>query len=317
ISAEFRHEPVCAWIERGRVTSTDSVPGMLAEWFWKKLEDIRFLRDGVYDNTARGYAAWRQLFKETGITLDSAQYRFPDISSDPDCDAQWTVVNKGPLIQTTWGQGCTFNNLCPSMGCVNPQCNAPNAWTGCIATAMAQVVRFWQPVTVYQYDYGSMPLAFGNSEVQRLMRDIGRPESVDMDYQCHGSFADGSRIPGALVGRFGFSSAHRGPYASSSYLSVLQNLDSGWPVILAGCASRQRVWLFFWKYSNCHEWICDGYRELRNPCFSYLWMHMNWGWHEVNGPTDFNGWYLFNNWNIPGVQRNYRYATELTHNIHL
>ncbi len=78
--------------------------------------------------------------------------------------------------------------------------------TGCVATAMAQVIHFWHPNNSLEYDYASMPTTFGNSEVQRLMRDAGN--TVNMDYHCvndGGSGAYDTDVQWALKSNFGFS----------------------------------------------------------------------------------------------------------------
>ena len=50
--------------------------------------------------------------------------------------AQAAVV-VGPLIQTQWDQDAPYYNLCPGYG-------TNKAYTGCVATAMAQVMNYWQ-----------------------------------------------------------------------------------------------------------------------------------------------------------------------------
>lgn len=93
-----------------------------------------------------------------------------------------------------------------------------------------------------------------------------------------------------------------------------------------------RKWWQFWKprvftvttYSDCHAWVCDGYRYRYKNCqipnIDEM-LHMNWGWHEVDptnflstGP-DFNGWYRYNDWTIPGIDWNYRFSDNMIYNI--
>ncbi len=54
--------------------------------------------------------------------------------------------------------------------------------------------------------------------------------------------------------------------------------------------------------------VFDGYWKTWNSCYSHLQLHMNWGWDG-----DFNGWYVFDNWQ-PGT-RNYQYWQHFIHNI--
>ena len=44
-----------------------------------------------------------------------------------------------PLLSTTWNQGEPYNNLCPTYE--DPQQGTLNCATGCVATAMAQVMK--------------------------------------------------------------------------------------------------------------------------------------------------------------------------------
>lgn len=48
---------------------------------------------------------------------------------------------------------------------------------------------------------------------------------------------------------------------------------------------------------------------------SYLYFHMNWGWHELNAPNDYNGWFGFDNW-APGNGDNFQYAQDKITSIH-
>jgi hypothetical protein len=80
---------------------------------------------------------------------------------------------------------------------------------------------------------------------------------------------------------------------------------------------------WYTNYSDCHEWVCDGAQESTYYICSggivsetYLYFHMNWGWHEVFGGDDHNGWFGFDSWNIPGINWNFQYAKHATTNIH-
>ena len=44
-----------------------------------------------------------------------------------------------PLIHTTWHQGCYYNSYFPE----EPTAPCGHLWTGCVATAMAQVMKFY------------------------------------------------------------------------------------------------------------------------------------------------------------------------------
>jgi hypothetical protein len=321
ISADDRYEPICALVEHGKYEVAE-VPSMLLEWFDITFEDILFVRSGATNSNQFPDKEWIRVIKNIG---DEEYLRIgdccPECPNYPeclefselgcgieiDCDpcGTYTITTKGPLMTTRWNQGCTYNEQCPDKDCDDVCGSNENAWTGCVATAIAQVLRYWAHPSSHGYDYSTMPNNSGNGEVQRMMRDVG--DCVDMDYGCDASSAYGSKTPGAFKNTFGYSSATRNSYGPGSYQIVVQNIDENKPVVLEGCRTRKN-WVLFYTYSNCHEWVCDGYERYQNNCYTRLRFHMNWGWGG-----SFNGWYYYNSWN-PGT-RNYQYAQDFTHNI--
>jgi hypothetical protein len=210
-----------------------------------------------------------------------------------------------------WGQGKSYNNLInPNVNYGCSQTGNDRPWTGCVATAMAQVIRYWKSSPLY--DYNSMPNSSGNIEVQKLMFDAGK--YVDMHWDCDGSWALSGHIPDALKSHFNFSSANKITNSINIYNKTVDNLKKGWPVLLGGC--RDKIDLgFFLIGLNCHEWVCDGFSEYISPCDGiYQYFHINWGWHEEGASTDLNGWFGFFYWNTPG--RYYRYAYDAIVDIH-
>lgn len=328
VSADYQLQPVLAFIERGKFTK-DTVPPGIITWVNKTMSDIEIVREGLYDNSAVAKAAWALYRKENFNSTAAAKEVTPNsVPVDPNiCESNPNYNNTtteiaGPLLATTWGQGCSYNNLCPPKGCND--CS-PNAVTGCVATAMAQVIRYWHPNTSYAYNYAIMPAATGNSEVQRLMINAG--VAVFMNYGCAangGSAADGGIVPNVLKNSFGFVSASRSSYGANSQLVIENDIRYAKPVLLEGCNEQTNRFLGVWyTYQNCHEWVCDGFRETLNTycangnlvTLSTLYFHMNWGWHEVNSTNDYNGWFISNNWTIAGINRNYQYARSFTSSI--
>lgn len=329
ISADWRHEPICAVVKAGTYPDNDA-PSMLAEWFAATLENMEYIRYHDFDNTSRAMAAWGDLIDDLNITSGTLPIGFdccedcpnwPDCQFDPIGCGDATVncgdpcgddVNTivGPLMTTEWGQRCTFNEQAEDKGCTNSACGSnTRALTGCVATAMAQLIRYHAPNSSHSYNYSSMPNTAGNTEVQRLMRDAG--ESVDMNYGCTVSGANSNKVPNALKDDFAFASADRSNYGAGDHQTIVSNLNNGRPVYLDGCRSKGGV--FGLVKSNCHAWICDGYFRTRNNCHNYLRLYMNWGWQFGSN----NGWFAFNNWNIPANNRNYQYANDFIYNIHL
>ncbi len=209
-----------------------------------------------------------------------------------------------PLLNTSWSQGNPYNKLCPNNGM---------ALTGCVATAMAQVMKYWNfPLAgtiIWEYEdnncgngvcgkfktalggdnynWNVMPnsLAPGANDlgafyVSKLMYDCG--VSVQMDYglggNLSGSGAFPTDIPGALNGLFGFQNSYLiepdNPADVSWGQVIKEQLDWGMPVLYGATGDG----------NGGHLWVCDGYYEDFNV------FAMNWGW---GGTAD--GWFSLDN----------------------
>lgn len=189
-----------------------------------------------------------------------------------------------PLLSTLWDQDAPYNDLCPEY-----EAGAKSA-TGCVATAMAQVMAYWQYPTE-QFDWSNMLPDYANLQgqnataeqiqaVAELMLACG--ESVQMDYG-KSSGANTYSVPGALAGMFGYNSGAR--YLLRQHLSysewaeLLRNeLRQGRPVIYRGHS-----------YSGGHCFVLDGFNEEG-------YFHVNWGWGGIS-----NGWYRFTMLTPPNV----------------
>ncbi|MFT3949393.1 MAG: C10 family peptidase [Agriterribacter sp.] len=321
VSADYKMQPILAFVEAGEFKQNDTVPPTFIEWANRTFENIEIVRKGLYDNTRGAKAAWDEYFKANNIDM-----RLSSIPSDPPCSDYSTTYTVGPLLTVTWGQACTYNDLCPASGCTNVCPGSPAAWTGCAATAMAQVIRYWAPTTTYAYNYASMPATFGNTEVQRLMRDLGLSANLNISYGCTGSSSFGTKIAPTFITNFGMAAANRITYTNgSTYNTVKSDIVASRPVILEGCCTKITNWLgVVTGYDNCHAWVCDGFREA-NFYFcldgeqsgnTYLYFHMNWGWHETWGGSDYNGWFGVDNWNVSARSLNFQYARYAVVNIH-
>lgn len=194
------------------------------------------------------------------------------------------------LLSTTWGQEEYYNMLCPedSYGI------AGHAPTGCVATAMAQILKFWEypndahrvvwheyehPVygtlgANYSYAGGSyywnyMPnqLTYSSSTYQKqavasLMYHCG--VSVEMDYGPIESGAKPMAAEIAFRSFFDYNNATlvaKSAYTDTQWVNLLKNeLDNGRPVFYAGTG-----------LDGGHAFVCDGYNNS-----NYFWF--NWGW---------------------------------------
>jgi hypothetical protein len=212
-------------------------------------------------------------------------------------------VSNNPLIQTKWSQSPYYNALCPS-----------SSVTGCVATAMAQIMKFWNYPTTgagfHSYNhknYGTLSANFGsttyqwssmpnvvnssNSAVATLMYQAG--VSVDMDYSPEGSsaYVISSQSPVtncaeyALKTYFGYKnslqSIEKVYYSQALWISKLKTeFDSGRPVLYAGFGS------------GGHCFVADGYD-------SNDFIHFNWGWGGY-----YDGYFQINSLN-PTADDNY------------
>ncbi|MCO6495814.1 MAG: thiol protease/hemagglutinin PrtT [Bacteroidetes bacterium] len=206
-----------------------------------------------------------------------------------------------PLVKTKWNQRPYVNDLCPN-----------SSVTGCVATAMAQVLKFWNyPATgtgFHSYNhksYGTLSSNFGsrtyqwdsmpylvnspNNAVATLMYDCG--VSVNMNYSpsSSGAYVISSQSPVqncteyALKNYFDYKNTLKGVerknYSESQWIAAIKKeIDEGRPVIYAGFGS-----------GGGHCFICDGYDEAG-------FFHFNWGWGG-----SYDGYFSINALNPAGV----------------
>ena len=197
-----------------------------------------------------------------------------------------------PLITSIWSQGCYYNELCPEDE--NGSCG--HVLTGCVATAMAQIMRYWnypehgtgsysytppgypeQTVDFESttYDWLNMPgfLSANSSPEQinavaTLMWHCG--VSVNMNYGPNVSTS--SLYPEAFVNYFNYSNelelGYRGYYSDAYWKARLKDcLRLNRPIVYSGSS---------YDTSVSHAFVCDGFDG--NDMF-----HFNWGWGYNNG----------------------------------
>ena len=194
-----------------------------------------------------------------------------------------------------WSQNAPFNNLCPKYD------GKHNAVTGCVATAMAQIMRYWKyPSSLLEgipayvshrynipidsipngigYDWDNMPEKyngdFTNNQafaVATLMQHIGA--SVKMDYGPESGAYDKDVIP-ALTHYFGYDKdiikmLDRTNFEWEDWNKILQDeLGKKRPMYYSGSTLFER-----------HAFVCDGMD-------SDGYYHINWGWGADNGYFD-------------------------------
>lgn len=249
-----------------------------------------------YDELPPATRYWLDCFEETYLHLSDS---FPSSSSELEFSMAADRVE--PLLgKTQWGQGPPFNSLCPRYA-------NQNCLTGCVATAMAQVMRFYgypyqgmgqsdyytstNHLHVYRdlskdfYDWESMLDNYSKVNYQEanavavatLMASCGA--AVKMDYGTNeqgGSGAYQTDLLSAYVDNFGYDPdaavLARAYFPTKEWHDFLiRELDEGRPVNYAGHSPRD----------GGHSFVLDGYRV--SSTSAYPDYHVNWGW---NGSCD-------------------------------
>lgn len=186
-----------------------------------------------------------------------------------------------PLVTTRWDQGEPFNNSCPSKG-------GQHAVTGCVATAMAQLMNYFEYPergtgtgdATFQGSSVSMSLSqtlqwnlmadsyhsnYSKQQAQAvatLMATCGY--AVHMMYGLDQSGAYDSHVETALLENFGYDEnlvlLMRDGFTRSEWTElVYANLANIGPLYYSGNDG-----------SAGHAFVCDGY--------SRGMFHFNWGW---------------------------------------
>lgn len=235
-----------------------------------------------------------------------AFYKENNTPSTEELDNLWHSLRNGsyapmsttavsPLLTTTWDQSPYYNDLCPVSG-------NEKTVTGCVATATAQIMKFWNWPTrgtgSHSYvddEFGYLSANFGNTTYQwslmpnalnwnssaaqvnavaTLMYHVG--VAVEMDY---GISDDGGSA--AYSHDFGYSDLPCPRYALTSYFNYKNTIqsvykenvsDAQWVSTMKSELNAGRPMLHSGSDDGSgHAFVCDGYDN--NNLF-----HINWGW---------------------------------------
>ena len=209
----------------------------------------------------------------------------------------------GPLMTTTWNQSPWYNEQCPYS-----YTDEAHAVTGCVATAQAQVMKYWNhPVrghgshtygtsnfgpqsanfdTAYQWNLMPDAIGWWSSEaeinaVAQLMYHVGVAVEMNYSVQSSGAYVVaysfyGYNLPSterSLREYFGYNPMLEGrvkrSYSDQVWSMLLRNeIVHGRPVIYSG---RDET--------GGHAFVLDGYDTVGM-------FHLNWGWGG-----SYNGYY--------------------------
>lgn len=305
ISADKRINPILAYSDISSFpTDMDKYPSGLVGWLADSKEIVKDVREN--GELPSDFPEWEQgsiqstIHKISGTNGNLQVDGKKEDPIDPgECDNSSTRV--GPLLSTVWGQWGGYNNQVPHLNCDSSNGRAP---VGCVATAMAQIMKYHEYPS--NYNWSNMPDSYGTSSTASLMADIGT--SVGMNYSCDGSGAGFDDSEASFTNDFGYQSASLSDYNRNT---VTSNISNNRPVILGG--GTNDGWWIFGKFDDGHAWVCDGFSQSWYCGTSRLYLHMNWGWGDSQSGRSLNGWYAYNNWN-PG-DSSYNYEKVMITNI--
>ena len=212
------------------------IPGGLLQWLVTTIENIELIREGKIRNRERAFGAWIKLLDQIAYSSPAILKTINQQLPQDDCvPGNFRKLIKGPLLQTEWAQGCGYNESLPSLNCSSSCDNPLQPLTGCIGTALAQICRYYK--TPAGFNYASMPLYWGDKEIQKLMRLTSL--AVQTSFGCSSSSAFFSSIVPALKGPLKYSSADFSAYNNGSFQKMKDEIENGRPIILGGCEAKK------------------------------------------------------------------------------
>lgn len=275
-SADSRALPVLGYSEKGNI-DWEQMPDNMRWWITsydnalKTLDDTKDFVDGIYQ------LGWQKP-------------RAPKAAVEP-------------LIKTTWYQTEPYWNDCPLYDGAKPDFQGKRCVTGCVATAMAQVMNYYKwpkgvcveipaydQTTVHEnekkiwhhdalppvtFDWDNMANNYDKNStkaqqeaVAKLMSYCGH--AVYMQYSPESSGSDHQEVVEALVQYFGY-------YDSVRAAKRIEYSIDEWEDLIYGELAEGRPVQYGGETDNSgHSFVCDGYDG--NGFF-----HINWGW---NGNRD-------------------------------
>jgi hypothetical protein len=277
VSAEDAALPVIGYSFEGFYRADDQ-PDAFREWMQNYEIQIAYAREHTIQADAATHAEWEYFSDITNMT-----------------EAKQNAKGVNPLLTTRWDQGSGYNYMCP------PHQAGPGGrcYAGCVATAMAQVMKFWNwPVqgvgsnAYYHPHYGTISEDFSlttynwSGMTNTLNSSSREPIStliyhcgvaVDMYYSPLGSASTTYLSMLAMKNHFYYRPSiryiQRADYTLYEWRKIImEELDDGKPVLYSGAGN-----------AGGHEWVCDGYQDTNR-------FHMNWGWGGYN-----NGYFALTN----------------------
>ncbi len=277
-TSDDRCQPVLAWSDEGNISPDSDNPGLQ---YWLN----------TYSNEALSVI-------ENDLSATETRQMWQDIDNH---SYNRTDREVSPLLPCRWNQDWPYNALCPEDS-AGP---GGRVYAGCVATAMAQCMRYWNYPAggtgnhgYYAYGYGYQSVNFDDSEydwwqmpfqagseydqIAKLIYDCG--VSVDMMYAADGSGAYSYDVPAAMRNYFGYANTttyvSRSDYSVAAWNNLLRNeLDNDRVIYYSGSGDDG---------GGGHAFVLDGYQDDD-------YFHFDFGWSGSG-----NGYYLVTNLNPQG-----------------
>ena len=281
VSADDLARPILGYDTKGQFV-IEKAPPVIADWFAKYSRQIIYAKVNSIPATQATTRQWNNYYNNISDNTKGLR-------------AGGAVA---PLLTTTWDQGQYYNDYVPA------DASAPNGYnghcpTGCGATAMSQIMKYWQyPAqgtgnNSYTSNYGTLSANFAgttynwanmpnsvtstNADVATIMYDAG--VAVDMTYQSNESLSymvgNAPSCQAAYTTYFGYDPGTiqgliKANYANETdWTNLIQTeLNNNRPVQYAGSGPE-----------GGHTFVLDGSDGAGN-------FHVNWGWSGTD-----NGYY--------------------------
>lgn len=269
VAGDERANPILGYSFTGNYTS-ENVPEEMAGFLENYKNEIQQVAGNVTLNNIGANKGWDELLY--GGTKSAE------------------VSTRFNLINTAWGQGKNFNDLCPQDAAIVSAAYAGRVPSGCVSVVMAQIMKYWSwPVSgtgsrcytpashqeygeqcadfsATTYNWSNMPetVSGTNSDVAQVIYQSA--VAVKMNFSPSGSFAYNSAAATAFKEFFGYSQkaefVSKDNYSNDEWIALMKkHLDNGIPVYYTGNSTS----------SKAHAFICDGYDQDNR-------FHFNWGW---------------------------------------
>lgn len=275
VAADDVSTPILGYSEANGIDLVNALPDNLKGWLKHYSDEIQAAVNANMTADAGTAAEWQKLSGTKSVKRASGAKAVE------------------PIIETQWDQTYPYNLKCPRY-------SGAYSATGCVATAMAQVMKFWnwpikgtgsktytnerispsQQVSASfdtTYLWTKMPAGGGSTAnawtatqrnaVALLMFHCG--VSVEMQYSPQASGAIQYNVPTALKTNFYYGNG--ASYKNRNYSSMS---EATWKNMLKTELDARRPMIYGGADTNGeqgHSFVCDGYDA--NDKF-----HFNWGW---------------------------------------